>query len=308
MRIIELAACPACGSRALATFDLGGGNRLRRCERCATVSAPDYADPEEVYVDGYMFGEAGPFGLDVRAPEFQRYLMRVAHRRLAIIERATRLRAGSLLDLGSGTGEVLLAARERGWRGQGVEPERTAAEMARDRGLEVVVATLEQSGLPEHSFDVVSAFHVLEHQPDSRAFLESMARWARPGGFVVIEVPNWRSAQRRRLGERWTGLRPHEHLVHFTPSTLGAAFRAAGIEPLRTRSPAYVGPPQSLDEALWDLVRPAGRLRRLLVPLSRPSGSALVPGRAAWAALRLVEAAYDVAGAGAVVVCVGRVG
>jgi SAM-dependent methyltransferase len=311
MRIIELAACPACGSPALSTFDLGRGNPLRRCEQCATVSAPDYADPAEVYVDGYMFGEAGPFGLDVRAPEFQRYLIRVAGHRVRALERATKLRRGSLLDLGSGTGEVLLAARDRGWRARGVEPERTAAEMARERGLDVTVSMLEDSALPERSFDVVCAYHVLEHQPDSRSFLRMMARWARPGGFVAIEVPNWRSVQRRRLGERWSGLRPREHLVHFTPETLAAAFHAAGIEPVSVRSPAYVGPPQSLDEALWDLVRPAGWLRRLLAPLCRRRGNGptapLIPTGAAWAALRVVEAAYDAAGAGAVVVCVGRV-
>jgi SAM-dependent methyltransferase len=307
MRIIELAACPVCGSRELATFELGAANHLRRCARCTTVSAPDYADPDEVYVDGYMFGEAGPFGLDVRAAKFQSYLVRVAVRRMGMIERATGRGRGSLLDLGSGTGEVLLAARARGWSVRGVEPERTAAGMARDRGLDVTVAKLEDSGLPERSFDVVSAFHVLEHQPDSRAFLESMARWVRPGGFVAVEVPNWHSVQRRRLGDRWTGLRPHEHLVHFTPATLAAAFRAAGIEPVRTRSPAYVGPPQSLDEALWDLVRPSGRLRRLLAPLCRTAGTSLVPGHCAWAVLRAVEAAYNAAGAGAVVLCVGRV-
>jgi SAM-dependent methyltransferase len=307
MRIIELAACPACGSRALSTFDLGRGNPLRRCEQCETVSAPDYADPAEVYIGGYMFGEAGPFGLDVRAPEFQRYLMRVADRRVRALERATKLRGGSLLDIGSGTGEVLQAARERGWRVHGVEPERTAAEMAHERGLDVTVAMLEDSSLPERSFDVVCAYHVLEHQPDSRTFLQMMARWARPGGFVAIEVPNWRSVQRRRLGERWSGLRPREHLVHFTPETLAAAFRAGGIEPVSVRSPAYIGPPQSLDEALWDLVRPAGRLRRLLAPLCRRRGDSLIPGRAAWAALRAVEAGYDAVGAGAVVVCIGRV-
>jgi SAM-dependent methyltransferase len=311
MRIIELAACPACGSQALSTFDLGHGNHLRRCDRCATVSAPDYADPEEVYVDGYMFGEAGPFGLDVRAPEFQRYLLRVAGRRVRALERATKLRRGSLLDLGSGTGEVLLAARDRGWRVHGVEPERTAAAMARERGLDVTVAMLEDSGLPERSFDVVCAYHVLEHQPDSCTFLQSMARWARPGGFVAIEVPNWQSIQRRRLGERWSGLRPREHLVHFTPATLAAAFRTAGIVPVSVRSPAYVGPPQTLDEALWDLVRPSGRLRRLLAPLCRRRGDGpnapLIPTTTAWAVLRAVEASYDAAGAGAVVVCVGRV-
>jgi SAM-dependent methyltransferase len=206
---------------------------------------------------------------------------------------------------------VLLAAGERGWRAQGVEPERTAAKAASERGLTVEISDLEASGLPERSFDVVSAFHVLEHMPDSRAFLRTLARWARPGGHVAIEVPNFASVQRRRLRDGWSGLRPREHLVHFTPQTLRRTFAAAGIEPVLVRSPAYVGPPQSLDQALWDLVRPSGRLRRLLAPLCRAGDHdgtpTAYPTPPVWALLRLVEAAYDAAGAGAVVLCVGRV-
>lgn len=312
-RILELPECPACGASAFRGFELGGGHRLRRCQACGTVSATAYADPGQVYVDGYMFGQAGRFGLDVRAPAFQRYLMRVARRRVRTIERASGQRFGALLDVGSGTGEVLLAAGERGWRAHGVEPERTAAELARQRGLAVTVAGLAQSDLPERSYDVVSAFHVLEHIPDSRAFLRTMARWARPGGLVAVEVPNFASVQRRRLAEGWSGLRPHEHLVHFTPATLRQTFVAAGIEPVVVRSPAYVGPPQSLDQALWDLVRPHGRLQRALTPLCRGGrDDAGVPRRyptlPVWAILRMVEAAYDAAGAGAVVLCVGRAG
>jgi SAM-dependent methyltransferase len=310
MKILQVSSCPACGAGEFLTFDLGGGNRLRRCTTCATVSAPDYADPSEVYVDGYMFGEAGDFGLDVRHPDFQRYLVRVAHRRMSFIERATGLARGSLLDVGSGTGEVLMVARERGWRTQGVEPERTAAEMARSRGLKVEIAALEESGLPVGSFDIVSAFHVLEHIPDSRAFLRTLRRWARPGGFVAIEVPNFKSVQRRRLHENWTGFRPREHIVHFTPETLRRTFRAAGLEPMFIRSPAYVGPPQALEHALNDLVR-HGRFRRVLEsfsPVRELDGRrARYPNRAGWALLRATEAVYDRAGVGAVVFCVGRV-
>src|SRR5207302_1680897 len=183
MRVLELSVCPACGSDALEAFELGG-HSLRRCCACELVAAPDYADPADVYVDGYMFGGAGQFGLafDVRHPLFHRYLQRVAVRRIEMIERASGIRGGRLLDVGCGTGEVLLAARARGWTAQGVEPERTGAEVARARGVDVRVSPLEQSGLPERSFDVVSAFHVLEHMPDSRAFLGTLARWARSGG------------------------------------------------------------------------------------------------------------------------------
>lgn len=308
MKILELPACPACGGSELRAFELDSGTQLRRCASCETVSAGEYADPAEVYVDGYMFGEAGQFGLDVRHPVFQSYLARVARQRIRLIERGTGLRGGSLLDVGSGTGEVLMAARDRGWRVEGVEPERTAAQMAEGRGLKVTISLLEESGLPERSYDVVSAFHVLEHIPDSRSFLATMCRWVRPGGFVVVEVPNWNSSQRRRLGPAWPGLRPLEHLVHFTPTTLPRAMRSVGLRPVLVRSPVYLGPPQSLEHALNDLVR-HGRYRRLVEPLSplrTANGRAeRYPSRVGWSVLRATEAIYDRAGVGAVVFCVG---
>jgi len=310
MRILELPVCPACGGSSLDSFDLGGGNLLRRCASCETVSAGRYADPAEVYVDGYMFGEAGQFGLDVRHPLFQEYLARVAGRRLALIERATGLVQGSLLDVGSGTGEVLVAARERGWQAQGVEPERTAAQMARGRGLSVTVSPLEDSGLPEGSFDVVSAFHVLEHIPDSRGFLRTMARWARPGGFVVIEVPNWASFQRRRMAQGWAGLRPLEHIVHFTPRTLPRTMQAAGLQPVLVRSPVYLGPPQTLKHALDDLARHGryARLLSLLTEVRQQNGAPeRYPTRLGWLLLHATEALYNSAGVGSVVFCVAAV-
>ena len=91
MRVLELPTCPACGSSEFRAFDLGAGNHLRRCATCATVSAFDYAAPEDIYVDGYMFGQAGQFGLDVRDPDFQRYLLAVARRRMELIEHAPRV-------------------------------------------------------------------------------------------------------------------------------------------------------------------------------------------------------------------------
>lgn len=306
MKVLELSVCPACGGQEFRGFDLGGGNYLRRCLACDTVSAAQYADPSEIYVDGYMFGQGGRFGLDVRDELFQRYLLRVAGRRIAMIERATGGKPRSLLDIGSGTGEVLLTAQERGWRVQGVEPERTAAAMARERGLPVEVAMLEDSGLPERSYDVVSAFHVLEHVPDSRSFLRTLMRWVRPGGHLVIEVPNFDSVLRRRFGPDWVHLRPLEHLVHFTPRTLTRTLQAQGLQPVSVRTPAYVGPPQTLEQATWDLARP-GRYRSALKPISRGQNGTHHPGSAAWAILRATEALYDRAGVGTVVFCVASV-
>jgi SAM-dependent methyltransferase len=307
-RVLTLERCPGCGGEQFAAEHVGGEVTLRRCTRCATISAPEYASPDEVYVDGYLRGESG-FGLDLRHPRFQAYLAGVARRRVALVERVSG-RPGYLLDVGCGTGEVLAAARHAGWRVQGVEPVADAARHAREqRGLDVSAATLPGSGLPERSFDVVSAFHVLEHMPDSLDFLSMLARWARPGGHVVVEVPNYDSAIRRHHGERWSSLRPLEHLVHFTPETLRGAFERAGLRPVRIRTASWVGPPQTLDFALADLAK--FRWRPLLAPLSprrEVDGVRVrVPGRAGWWALRALERISVARGHGQVVLGGARV-
>jgi SAM-dependent methyltransferase len=309
----EMTACPVCATRAATDVDLGDSQLLRRCASCATVYAPRHADASEIYADGYLWGKCGAFGspATTRTPTFQDYLARVSLRRLGLLEAVTG-RLGALLDVGCGTGEFLAQARSLGARTTGVEPVEDAARFSREqRGLDVLTATLEESGLPEQQFDVVSALHVLEHMPESVRFLETLARWTRPGGHVLIEVPNYDGMVRRRRLSNWPGLRPLEHIVHFTPATLRTAFARAGLEPRSITSPTYVGPPQTLEFALDDLALDRERWSRALAPTcrraQRDGGPARIPTRLTWAPLRTIERVYDRRGRGTVVLGIARV-
>ena len=292
--MIALSRCPVCAGERTEPEQLG----LVRCPDCGTVRAREYADPEAVFVDGYFTGGAGPFGIDISHPRFRAYVLEVGHQRMETIERFAPARGGSLLDVGCGTGELVRAASERGWQATGVEPMPEAAAGAREIwDVDVRTAMLEDSGLPERSFDVVCAFHVLEHVPDSPAFLSLLARWARPGGLVVAESPNWDSERRRASGTAWIHLRPGEHLVHFTPATMSEAARRAGLEPLATFTPAQLSREHTLQEALGNLGRPQWerRLRRL-------------PRRARWWALDRADRRFDRRGVGPVVQLITRTG
>jgi SAM-dependent methyltransferase len=286
---IALDRCPACHAPGGEDFALGGAE-LRRCRACRTVYARRYADPDAIYVDGY-FSAATDFGIDVGHPRFQAYLREVNAARAALLER-TIAPAGAVLDVGCGTGDFLRALRERGWRVAGVDPIPDAAEAAREGGLDVRNARLEDSGFQAGGWDVVSALHVLEHVPDALGFLRMLARWAGPGGRVVIEVPNWASRARRADGPRWVLLGPLEHVVHWTPDTLAAALRRAGLEPVAMRTPTWPCALHTPLEAAADVGRP--RLARLPAPLAL---------RAASVARRWDERR----GQGAVVWAVGRV-
>lgn len=310
MNVHELTACPVCGSTRAERLLLSGAkgeHPLRRCSVCGLTYAEAYADPDDIYVDGYLSGDT-QFGLDVRHPVIQEMLDFCATKRLQAIEKAVRGR-GALLDVGCGSGEVLRTAIRRGWQATGVEPVAASVTMCLEQGLDVHNAMLEESGLPERSYDAVTAFHVLEHLPSATDFLRSVARWARPGGHVVIEVPNFRSFHRRNVGSGWPGLRPLEHVAHYAPANLRDAFVRAGLEPVKVRTIGFLWQQQSLDHMLSDLG--LARWRRYFAPLCHEGEvggkAAIVPGRAVRLALHGVQAAYDVARVGQGVFGIARV-
>src|SRR3712207_9285757 len=71
----------------------------------------------------------------------------------------------------------------------------------------------------------------------------------------------------RRFRAQWSGLRPLEHITHFTPRTLDGTLRRSGLEPRLVRTPSYLGPPQNLHFAVRDLGR-GTRAERLMAPLA----------------------------------------
>ena len=309
MRTIPLTACPVCTSEDSKALDAGDGHELRECNACGTVFAPVYADPAEVFTEGYLHGKAGNFGLDCSHPRFHDFLVRCGHRRMEVIENATGLKTGTICDVGCGTGELLEAAVERGWTVQGVEPLQDAAQhVDQALGLPVIATTLEESGLPESSFDVVCAMHVLEHMPSATDFLGSLARWAKPGGYVAIESPNWGSVQRRVYQGNWIGLRPLEHLIHLAPESLRQAFVNTGLEPVAIRTPSHLDEDNTLDEALAALGRPhwRGKVARFAKTRQVEGVEAEVPSGPAMTFRRAPETRDDRRGRGAALIGVGR--
>ncbi|MER6224805.1 class I SAM-dependent methyltransferase [Streptomyces sp. 900105755] len=83
-------------------------------------------------------------------------------------------------------------------------------------------------------YDVVSMLHHLQHTPDPRAELRAALTALRPGGHVLIDVPNPRSAFARLLGKWWIPYGQPRHLHLMPPANLRAELESQGCEILRT--------------------------------------------------------------------------
>lgn len=135
---------------------------------------------------------------------------------------------GRWLDVGCGSGSVLGLAQALGWRTAGIEMDAGAATRARPFAHELHVGDVLTAPFEPGRFDLVTAFHVLEHVPDPIAMLRRMLDWLAPGGIVIVEVPNAGGLGARLFGASWSSLELPRHLSHFTPRSLEQAVQAAG--------------------------------------------------------------------------------
>ena len=136
---------------------------------------------------------------------------------------------GRLLDVGSGKGRFLAAARDAGWDVLGIEFSEGAAASSRARfDVEVVAGDFGTTALAG-PFDVITMWHTLEHLPDPRAAVERAVSLLRPGGYLIVSVPNVASVQARLGGDRWIHLDLPRHFFHFTPKALSTLLVRCGL-------------------------------------------------------------------------------
>ncbi len=228
-------ACPACGGQLAAWRSapgsdpaLAGDYELARCRACGTAVTLAPA-PQEAHETG-AYGGGRPRGARAVAPLLRAF----DRRRLTQLERAGARTPGRLLDIGAGRGRFVAQARAAGWYAHGIEPSRRGIEGAKAIGIELVAARIDDAEVPAGSLDAATLWHVLEHVEDPGAALERIAGWLRPGGMLLVGVPNLASMQARIGGARWYHLDVPRHRTHFTVEGLETLLGAHGLEPLST--------------------------------------------------------------------------
>jgi SAM-dependent methyltransferase len=255
--------CPACGRERARQGLRADGHALVRCacgmrmldgiDEGAAMTANTETYGDETYNAWYR---------SMRDVLMQRYRNDVAE-----IEALTG-GPGRVLDVGCAYGWFLQAARERGWATAGVEVEDATASEARVAGLDVFTGTLADAALPDGAFDVVGLWDVLEHVPDTDAFLAECRRVLKPGGILAINSPNVRSVMAAVAREDWSWLLLPQHIYHFTPRSMRQTLERRGFGVAR----AYTWEPtEAFIEDVAKRVAPLRRwrVRRALTPAVR---------------------------------------
>jgi SAM-dependent methyltransferase len=275
--------CPGCGTARARRVTREFGIELARCSQCRLVYTRLRLPEPQAHYAGSREGALRKYGPIFRGER--------AHNRDPSYDEHLDLLAavrspGDLLDVGSHCGFFLRRARARGWRTKGVEPSPVSAALAREEfGLDVFTGTLDEAAFEPGSFDVVVMLDVFEHVDTPRALLRQVRRVLRPGGHLLVKVPNVRYVLTKQRVLGWVpglladALDAREHLVYYSDATLRRVLMEAGFDRVRL----FVPSPIPGGGALRNIARASGpRLARRL-PL----------GHATPLATDLLALAYD---------------
>jgi SAM-dependent methyltransferase len=254
--VLDTIVCPVCGPSIERTIGLRGGahhwhgrgveTRIVECTRCGLLYANPYPTPtdfQRLYADPEKYFES--HDLEGRTRKFRR----VAQQILAKCQKPSP----SLLDVGSGRGEMLVAARDVGF-GEvlGLEPSIANREFAAEHGVELIPKMIEEfADETDRTFDAVTLNAILEHVPDPDSMIEACARLVPPGGVLYVDVPNeanllamvGNSLNRLRGSQTVLQLSPTfppYHVFGFTQRSIRFLLEKHGFEILSLRVAAWL--------------------------------------------------------------------
>lgn len=145
---------------------------------------------------------------------------RAIKNKLRLIEQHQPVK-GKILDIGAGTGDFLLEAKNKNWETVGVEPNEKAKSIAIKKGV-LFADTIEK--LESNSFDVITLWHVLEHVPDVVHQVAELKRLLKPSGTLIIAVPNFKSFDANYYKTFWAAYDVPRHLWHFSKTAIEKLF------------------------------------------------------------------------------------
>jgi SAM-dependent methyltransferase len=198
--------CPLCRATAATTRRIVDDWTLVACDECGFLYAPTIRTNTAT---------------EMEFPDDYQPIWRARHRQIHRLLTGLLRPGETVVDVGAGFGALGPIVNESGRLSYiGFEPSISVAEVARRRGVDMRAELFGRDSLPEPVGAVVLD-NVIEHLADPVALLADCAEALRPGGILVVIVPNRYDI--RQLIPAWRDANhwiPPEHVNYFTPRSL----------------------------------------------------------------------------------------
>jgi 2-polyprenyl-3-methyl-5-hydroxy-6-metoxy-1,4-benzoquinol methylase len=196
--------------------------KILECQSCGlvTLSSLEHIQAEH-YESSGMHG-ADPVSIDYWSKE----TIEDDNRRFQMLQ--SLLKNKKILDFGCGNGGFLKLADKLAAKADGVEPEKRVRDYWSGRFN--ILPDLKFAG--ELEYDLITAFHVIEHLPDPRGVLREISKHLASNGKLILEVPSSEDALITLYESHafmsftyWS-----QHIYLFNTNTLESLVKQAGLK------------------------------------------------------------------------------
>jgi len=141
----------------------------------------------------------------------------------------------NLLDVGCGTGDFLQVAQQNNWNISGIEPNEQARQIANRKTNNSVFNINDLGKFKNHSFDVITLWHVLEHLPNLEQQVLTLKTLLKENGTLIVAVPNHKSNDAKHYKNFWAAYDVPRHLWHFNQDSISKLFALQNMRVVKTK-------------------------------------------------------------------------
>ncbi len=215
--------CLICNSKRIKVLNGYEKDSLVRCQDCNFVFSQKIPKHEELvkyYEDTYTRDD---------------YLSPITIKRYnEVLDQFEKYKkTNKLLDLGSGVGYFLEAAKQRGWEVYGTEFTDDAMTICKNKGAIMHQGPLDRTNYKKEMFDIITSFEVIEHINNPKEELPIYKEILRKGGVLYFTTPNFNSLERYILKGNYSAIKYPEHLSYYTKKTINILFRNNGFKKIK---------------------------------------------------------------------------
>jgi len=221
--------CPVCDNKTFSPFltctDFfvsGEEFKIKQCNSCSFKITEDIEDEEKIgpYYQSENYISHSNTSKGVINSIYHSVRKYMLGRKRRLVEKATGIRKGDILDIGTGTGFFLNEMQEYGWQVTGTEKSSDARDFAKKEFNLDNLPSEKLFTLKDKSYDAITLWHVMEHIHRLNENMEIFNRLLKPDGKLIIAVPNHESSDAKHYKEFWAAYDVPRHIWHFAPKQM----------------------------------------------------------------------------------------
>ena len=190
------------------------------CESCWLVQTEDFAGAEELFDDDYAYFSSFSSSWLTHAESYVE----------TMVERFTLNEKSMVIEVAANDGYLLQYVKEQNIPCLGVEPTKSTANAAREKGIEIVeeffgVKLVKQLVARGKQADLTAANNVLAHVPDINDFVSGFTHLLKDNGVATFEFPHLLNLIEKNQFDTIY----HEHFSYLSLIAVNTLFTANGL-------------------------------------------------------------------------------